>query len=342
MNLLYLTEEEKDLLRQYFKSSPIGLIRHKAQTVIMRDKGMKIKDIAASLFRSERTITRWITDYTQRRMASIFSGLANNENASKLTHRQKEEIRQTLKKPPSDQGLPKEFWDVPQLKKYVKAVFGVVYESTRSYHYLLQFSNLTFKQPDIFDVKRDEKYIEQRLFQIRKEIIPLMRNPDWAVLVSDETRIMLEAITRRAWLRKGEKTVLKVERSSDSQYYAGFLNLKTGRDHLYALKWGNQKELIKALEHLVHKVYPDKLICIVWDNVSFHKGKMIKKRLKKGGSLERVYLINFPPYAPDTNPQEAVWNSAKKYISNRQFRTFTSTKRSFRHYISTKIFNYTI
>lgn len=89
---------------------------------------MRSSEIASSLFRDVRIIQRWLSDFSLRRMGSIFSGLANNENASKLTRSQKEEIRKTLEKPPSAFGLPKEFWDVPQLKSYVRAEFGVVYE----------------------------------------------------------------------------------------------------------------------------------------------------------------------------------------------------------------------
>lgn len=342
MHILYLTIEEKDLLKRYFKTSPIGLIRHKAQAIQMRDNGLEIKDIGNALFKSERSIQRWIRDFSGRRMASIFSGLADNENASKLSRMQKDEIKKVLSERPSDKKLPKEFWDVPTLKNYVKAEFGVVYDSEQSYHYLLRFSNLSFKQPDVFDVKRDDTAVGKRMIEIRREIMPLMKDDNWVILASDETRIMLEAITRRAWLKKGERTVLKVQRSKESQYYIGFLNLKTGKDYLKSLSWGNQKEIIKALEEVAQKLYPDKKICIIWDNVSFHKGVRLQEKLKKGQSLERIHLINLPPYAPDTNPQEAVWNAGKNYISNRQFRTFVGTKNSFRYFISTKIFNYTI
>lgn len=337
-----LSEEEKEILKNYFKSTPLILIRLKSQAILMKNRGITFVDIADVLDRDERTVRRWIGNFKQSRLASIFTGQKNNQHAAKLTREQKQEIRSVLKEKPTDYGLPKDFWDVPQLKKYVKATFGVIYESARSYHYLLQFSNLSFKQPDVFDVRRDEVFICKRLKEIRREIIPKMKDPRWVVLASDETRIMLEAITRRAWIKKGEKTVLKVERSNESQYYIGFLNLKTGKDHLCSLKWGNQEEIIKAVEHLTQKLYPDKNICIIWDNVSFHKGKTLQNKLKKGESLERVHLINFPPYAPDVNPQETVWNMAKTSISNRQFKTFSGTKRSFRHYISTKIFNYTI
>lgn len=337
-----LTDEEKRILKKYFRTTPLILLRLKSQAILLRDKSIPLKDIADVLDKNIRSIERWVKDFNHRRLASIFTGHKNNQNAAKLTRGQKKEIKNILAKPPNDKGLPKEFWDIPTLKKYVKATFGVVYESDRSYHYLLQFCNLSFKQPDVFDVRRDEKLIRQRLLEIRREIIPLMNDPNWVILASDETRIMLEAVTRRAWLKRGEKTVIKVKRSNESQYYIGFLNLKTGRDHLYTLKWGNQKEIIKALEDMINKVYPNKRICIVWDNVSFHKGNILKEKLKKNQPLERLHLINFPPYAPDTNPQETVWNSAKKHISNRQFKSFALTKRSFRHYVSTKIFNYTI
>lgn len=341
MIIIYLTDIEKGLLQNYFKSSPIGLIRYKAQAILMRDNGLSIQDIGQSVIKSERTITRWIKDYSTRRMASIFSGLEDNENASKLTREQKEEIKTTLSSPPSDQKLPKEFWDVPQLKQWIKSEFGVVYESVQSYHYLLRFSNLSFKQPAVFDVRRDDETIRKRMIAIRKEIMPMIQSNEWEVLASDETRIMLEAITRRAWLTRGEKTVLKVERSNESQYYIGFLNLKSGRDHIKALKWGNQQQIIQSLEELI-KLYPSKRICIIWDNVAFHKGSLLQDRLRKGQSLEQIHLINFPPYAPDCNPQEMIWNVGKGHIANRRFKNFAGTKRSFTRYISTKTFDYAI
>lgn len=339
---IVLSAEEKQLLRAYFKTTPLILIRLKSQAILLRDKSIKVADIADVLGRNSRTIERWITDFKHIRLASLFTGHKDNENAAKLTREQKAEIKQVLSEKPSAYGLPKEFWNTPQLKKYVKAEFGTVYESERSYHYLLQFSNLSFKQPDVFDIRRDEVLIKKQIASIRKTLIPLMRDPDWVILTADETRLMLEAITRRVWLKKGEKTVLKIERSHESQYYIGFLNLKTGKDHLIQLTWGNEKEIIKAVEQVTNKLYPTKKICIVWDNVSFHKGKALREKLKKGQPLERVHLINFPPYAPDYNPQEAVWNTGKGYIANRQFKTFAGTKRSFHRFISTLTFNYTI
>ena len=57
-------------------------------------------------------------------------------------------------------------------------------------------------------------------------------------------------------------------------------------------------------------------ICLVWDNAAFHRGKLIRKALES--ALSNYFLVNFPPYAPDTNPQEHIWRWAKDKIANIQ------------------------
>lgn len=307
----------------------------------MRIKGMKVMDIADILSRDEHTVTQWVREFHDERMSSIFTGHAQNENASRLTRKQKEEIKATLQEPPSVYGLPKEFWDVPTLKEYIRVEFGVEYESKQSYRFLLKFSNLSFKYPDTFDRHRDEESIQKRIKEIRKEIKPFLKDEQWEVFASDEVRIELEAFTRRAWLKKGERTVLKVERKREAQSYIGLLNQKTFACHLYELAWQNQDELLKAFTLFLEK-YPNKNICIVWDNVAFHKGKKIQEALQKDHLLERVHLINFPPYAPDKNPIEHVWNTAKQDTANIQRDTLEQTKIAFVQAISSKTFNYQI
>lgn len=305
----------------------------------MRSRDLKLDDASEFLAKDKRTIQRWMKDFLKKRMASIFTGHENNENACKLTKKQKEEIAETLKKPPSEYGLPKEFWDVPTLKRYIKAEFGTIYESRQSYHFILKFSNLSFKQPDKFDIRRNEQLIGQRMSEIKAEIKDYLKDNSWEVFTADEARIQLEAITKRAWLRKGEKTIVKVQRSNEYQNYIGLLNQKDSKCYLYELEWQNQEKIIKALKKFL-KNYPNKKICIVWDNARFHKGKLIRENLKKGKSLERLHLINFPPYAPDKNPVEHVWKDAKQKISNIQFESFNKTKDAFRKSIICRKFNY--
>lgn len=306
-----LTKQEREILSNYFKTSPVKLIRLKSQAILMRDSGFSQEQTGIALLRETRSIQRWESDFNDRRLASMFSGHVGNENAAKLTRNQKEDIKKVLQQAPSEAGLPVSFWDVPELKEYVKAEFGVRYESAKSYHYLLHFSDLSFKYPDKFDKKRDEEAIKKRMEEIYRKITPLLGSDEWEVLCADEVGLQLNQLTRKAWLKKGEKTVVKVERMRERQNFMGYLNQKSGRCHIFPINSGNSEEMIRTLR-LITKKYPRKKICIIWDNATCHKSKELKAELAKGKSLEHIHLIALPPYAPDHNPIEMVWNEGKR------------------------------
>lgn len=335
-----ITAEEKEALQAYAKTSTLVLVRLKSQAVLFASNDVRTEVIADSLGKTTRTVSDWLSAWRQRRMSSVFTGHRHNDNAAKLTREQKAQIKQTLQQPPSDQGLPRQFWDVPQLKTYIEAGFGIVYECDQSYHFLLKFSNLSFKYPDTFDLKRNEELIEQRIEAIRAEIKPLFHRDDWEVFAADEVKMQQDAVIRRAWLKKGQKTVIKVDRDKQSQSYIGFLNQKTFDCHLHEIQGRqNSANVLEATQQFL-KRYPNKHIAIIWDNASFHKSKQIKDQLKKGGIMEKVHLIAMPPYAPDENTIEHVWNTAKQKVANIQQQTFEDTKQAFADYVSSRQFRY--
>lgn len=106
-------------------------------------KGLKAADIAFVVLSSTRVVRKWMAGFNERGVSSLFPGYTNNENAGKLTRAQKDEIKQILSQAPSEYGLPLAFWSLPQLKEYIGGRFGIVYESERFYHYLLQWSGFS-------------------------------------------------------------------------------------------------------------------------------------------------------------------------------------------------------
>ncbi|HZE87426.1 MAG TPA: transposase [Methylomirabilota bacterium] len=73
-----------------------------------------------------------------------------------------------------------------------------------------------------------------------------------------------------------------------------------------------------------------------------HKGILMRQALAKGGLLERVHLVWLPPYTPDYNPIEHVWNTTKDKLSNKQEYTFQQTKQKFILLTNNQIFPYQI
>lgn len=82
MYLVGLRETEREMLEGYVRKSPLETVRLRAHCLLMRDLRVKVEDIARLVFRSVRTVTRWIEEFSDRRIASLFSGAKGGNKAS--------------------------------------------------------------------------------------------------------------------------------------------------------------------------------------------------------------------------------------------------------------------
>jgi transposase len=71
------------------------------------------------------------------------------------------------------------------------------------------------------------------------------------------------------------------------------------------------EEVAEFLRHLLRQI-PGHLIVLL-DNGKIHRGDPIKELLSR---TSRLHLEPFPPYAPELNPDEGVWNNLKKTLAN--------------------------
>lgn len=339
MASIIIDSTECDLLIRHKTKSNSELVRSRADTVLMASEGVPLPTIAKLVDRKESTVKQWLREWHTERMASIFCGYTNNMNASKLTPAQREEVAAILQSPPSQEGIPSQFWDVPSLAGVIRSKFDVEYTSPGSYRFLLHLAGLSFHLPEKLDRRRDDKAVLERMAQIEAEIAPLLRNPEWLVYAADEVRIDQEAETRRAWYAKGTKTILKVDRERQAQSYFGLLDQNSGKCSLTRVEWQTGEQVLGALERLLANC-GHKQVCIVWDNASWHKTKHIRDALKPGRPLANVRLIAMPPYAPDHNPIEHVWNWAKTKTANIQQETFEDTLTKFETAVNSRKFHY--
>lgn len=339
---IQVSDEERRLLMEYKRKSPHVMMQARSEAILLLADNVAPAVIARFVDRAESTVTEWARQWRQERISSVFTGHAGNLNASKLTAEQRAEVRRVVSQPPTAQGLPEQFWTVPDLSAWLHTRFDVVYESATSYHFLLRMAGLSFHQPEKFDRRRgDDAVIEARIAEIRDEIATGLADPDTLVYAADEVRIDQEAIVRRAWYAKGTKTKLLVNRERESQNYIGFLDQNTGACEIVRLAWQNGPLICDALTQLV-AAHPGKKITIVWDNASWHKTRVLRDELAPGKKLAGLRLIAFPPYAPDHNPIEHVWGEAKSQISNIQHATFGQTRAAFETAVTTRPYPYRI
>ena len=335
-----VTKEERDVrLRWKKRSDSFVLVRLKAEAVLYASRGVDVSIIAEMVDRSRRTVRDWLANWRLAGLCSVVTGHAGNENAAKLTRAQKEQLKETLGRPPSQSGIKADFWDVPALRDVVKIKFGVEYASDSSYQLLLKFCGMSFKLPDPFDKRRDEAAITARMAQIRQEVAELLTR-GWEVYTVDEVRVEHEAETRRMWLPRGKRTRLHVDRTRSARSFFGALSLTTKKMKIYPIE-GNQnaEQITLAMARLMRETENEK-IAVVLDNAGFHHAKAVTDLYEPGQALERIKSIYLPPCAPDHNPTEHVWNTAKDHIANIQHDTPEQTWTAFTNYITSRTFDY--
>jgi transposase len=86
------------------------------------------------------------------------------------------------------------------------------------------------------------------------------------------------------------------------------------------------------------KIYEDKRIVIFWDNASWHKSPEVRSFLD---TTSQFQLYNFPPYAPELNPQEHIWKEVReKKLNNRLIHDINAAANDAIEFIKNTTFNY--
>jgi len=332
-------DERKILLNWKKRSDTMILVRLKAEAVLYASMGVSVEIISSSVDRSEKTVSEWLRDWNACRLQSVVTEHAGNQNAAKLTREQKADLKKVLESPPSEAGISADFWDVPALEDVVKTKFEVEYESDSSYQLLMRFLGMSFKKPDPFDKRRDEAKIASRMEEIKEQVRGLLAE-GYEVYAVDEVRVEHEAETRRMWLPRGKRTKLKVDRKKSAHSFFGALSLTEKNMKIYPIMGQQNAEQSILMLSRLQRETPGKKIAAVLDNASFHHAKDLTKLFSPGEILERITPIFLPPYAPDHNPTEHVWNAAKGHISNLQRDTPEETFSAFISYVTSREFDY--
>lgn len=332
-------DERKVLLNWKKRGDTLILIRMKAEAVLYASVGVDPEVIAISVDRTPRTVSGWLKDWDASRLHSVVTGHAGNENAAKLTQQQKGQLAQVLASPPGESGVRADFWDVPALRDVVKIRFDVEYQSESSYQLLMKFLGMSFKLPDPFDKRRDEAAIVKRMAEVKTQVTGLLEG-GYEVYTADEVRVEHESETRRMWLPSGVRTKLYVDRDRAAKSFFGALSLTTKKMRIYPIDgMQNAQQMILMMSRLQRETSAEK-IAVVLDNASFHRAKVFTRLFAPGQIFHRITLVYLPPYAPDHNPTEHVWNAAKGHIANLQRDTPEETFGAFMHYVAGREFDY--
>jgi transposase len=132
----------------------------------------------------------------------------------------------------------------------------------------------------------------------------------------DESGFLLIPSVRKTWSPVGQTPVLRHRYSHDRISAISGISVSPKRFHctLYCQLYEDNiqsEEVAAFLRHLLHQVHGHLIVLL--DNGKAHRGEPVQELLAR---TTRLHLEPFPPYAPELNPDEGVWNHLKSTLAN--------------------------
>lgn len=148
----------------------------------------------------------------------------------------------------------------------------------------------------------------------RLEALKIPAGSKVKIWVMDEARFGLHTEMRRLWSLKGQRPVVTRQIKYEWDYLYGSLDVVSGQAHFCQFPSINLEWDFEYLSDLT-RVDSEAIHVVIRDQAGFH--------LRDGDSRlpPQVRIIDLPPYSPELNPCEQLWDIVKDDIGNRVFQT---------------------
>jgi transposase len=176
---------------------------------------------------------------------------------------------------------------------------------------------------------RDDR--ENRLAEIRA--LESRASAAEPVLYADEVDIHLNPKIGRDWMLRGQQRRILTPGKNQKFYIAGALDVRTGVLHTTGASKKNAELFCEFLRLLAAEYTRARRIHLVVDNYGVHKAHAVDRVLAELGG--KVVLHFLPPYCPDANRIERVWQDLHANVTrNHRCKTMNQLLANARRYLT--------
>jgi hypothetical protein len=133
----------------------------------------------------------------------------------------------------------------------------------------------------------------------------------WAM---DEHRIGLQPILRRVWARRGQRPIARIRPRYQWLYLYGFVAPQSGQTEWWVLPIVRTDVFSQILAAFAQSVGAgkDKQVLLVLDGAGWHRSPKVQVP-------DGIHLVWLPPYSPELQPAEHLWQLTNEPLLNRSF-----------------------
>lgn len=268
--------------------------------------GMPVVDVAQAYRVDRTTVHRWLARYNAAQGEIGLRRRPVSGRPRKLSEWSKQDWWQIVLKPASEFGYETDFWTVRRLHQVIRDQ-GDAAVSTYTIWRRLREARLTYQKPEReyfqLDAGKREEWVRTVLPEIRKTV-----EKHRAILYfEDEANVSLTPFLGKTWAPCGQTPKARV---TGKRGGIAAMSAITRRGHLlFTLheKRIASDEVIHFLGQMLQH-HKRRHVVVVMDQAPPHVSKKTRDFV---ASQPRLHVFHLPPYSPDWNPDEKVWNHLK-------------------------------
>lgn len=296
------------------KTEPAGIIRERLLAVSLGLKGdLHLSQIAEQMGRSMTTIQTWFDNYREGGIEGLEPSSSARGFASALEGKAKKELKKKLMKGSFRRSEDARVW----LKKHYGINFSQSHVRALLGKLGARLKVVRPRHPNSCELKR-ERFRTQLARQMLTALKEQHPGHEWKkrpvrIWIADEARFGLQPCLKRAWVTRGVKAHKNSRISYQWRYVWGAVEID-GSESAYLYTNGADTEFSLSFLDQISRKDPNAEHVVIWDGAGFHP---------RGGHEripENVTVLRQPPYSPELNCIEKLWDMLRDGLCNRSWR----------------------
>lgn len=295
-------------VRDAFRNETNPKRKQKLQVIRLGFVGVHTSEqIARIVDCSKASVTNWVRAYRNGGIPGLLNDQRKSGRSPSLDGRAVAELLE---------GLQAGRWKrIKEIRTWLAEEHGAAL-SYRGVHYWLVKLGASLKVPRKSHAKKDAG--QSTLFKAgladKLAALGVDTEKPFRLWVVDEHRYGLISTVRRCWTMRGVRPTAPCQTKYEWGYVYGGLEVMEGRsEFLYtpSVNLHLSGEFLKQIS----RNDPMAEHVVVWDGAGFHQKEQLE------GIPENIHLIALPPYSPELNPIEQLWDQVAVAYANRVYET---------------------
>lgn len=274
--------------------------------------GQSPEDVAITFSIHRTAMYKWLALYRDGGWSALKSKPTPGAKP-KIDGKKMEWVFDTVtQKNPQQMKFEFALWTREMIQKLIKDKYQIKL-SLKAIGRLLAQLGLTCQKPLYKAIQKDESLVKKWLKKIYPAIKSRAKSEKADIYFGDAAHIRSDHHAGRTWGIKGETPVVQ---SSGARFSFSLISAISSRGLMrFMVREGgvNSSVFIEFLKRLIAGA--KRKIFLIVDGGSAHKSKLTKAFVESVKSQLEIFIL--PPYSPDLNPDELVWNHLKTHTVGR-------------------------